>query len=141
SCCRQADYTSLRRPCGCNPGSPGAGQPHYLRRCHFTEHQIEPRLAGHASHTPRGRLSVTVTPKKGAHMAMPTYEHELESLHELELEGEGELETEMEGEGELELEGEGEVSPVQKIYADAMMEHLAHMAAEAESEQEAAEHF
>jgi hypothetical protein len=80
-------------------------------------------------------------------MAMPTYEHELESLHELELEGEGELEAELEGEGEaegegeLELEGEGEVSPVRKIYADAMMEHLAHMAAEAESEQEAAEHF
>ncbi len=96
-------------------------------------------------------------------------EHELESLHELELEGEleGEGEAGLEGEGilgsignvlgglfgegefegetelELELEGEGEfeVSPVRKIYTDAMMEHLAHMAAEAETEQEAAEHF
>ncbi len=86
-------------------------------------------------------------------------EHELESLHELELEGElegegflGALgnvlgglfgEGELEGETELELEGEGELelSPVRKVYTDAMMEHLAHMAAEAETEQEAAEHF
>ena len=76
-------------------------------------------------------------------------EHELESLHELEMEGEGEGELEGEGEfemeGELEFEGEFEVqheiSPVRKIYADAMMEHLAHLAAEAETEQEAAEHF
>jgi len=88
---------------------------------------------------------------------MAALAQELESLHELELEseleGEGELESEFEGEGELEgesefemeLEGEGEleseISPVRKIYADGMMEHLAHMAAEAESEQEAAEHF
>ena len=65
-----------------------------------------------------------------------------------ELEGEGELggllgglfgEGEMEGEGELEFENE--VSPVRKIYADAMMEHLAHLAAESETEQEAAEQF
>jgi hypothetical protein len=88
---------------------------------------------------------------------MAALAQELESLHELELEseleGEGELESEFEavneGEGgsefETELEGEGEleseISPVRKIYADGMMEHLAHMAAEAESEQEAAEHF
>ena len=84
---------------------------------------------------------------------MAAFAQELESLQELEseLEGEGELEGEFEGEGELEgefemeLEGEGElegeISPVRKIYADGMMEHLAHMAAEAESEQEAAEHF
>ncbi|MGZ4888549.1 MAG: hypothetical protein ACXWBH_05170 [Candidatus Angelobacter sp.] len=84
---------------------------------------------------------------------MAALEQELESLHELELEGEfegeGELESELEGEGEfegvseLEMEGEGEfeVSPIRKIYADAMMEHLGHMAAEAETEQEAAEHF
>jgi hypothetical protein len=76
-----------------------------------------------------------------------TLEHELESLHELEFEGEGEFELEgkLEGEGELEFSGEGEleyeVSPVRKIYADAMMEHLAHLAAEAQTEQEAAEHF
>jgi hypothetical protein len=44
---------------------------------------------------------------------------------------------EMEGEGEL----ESEISPARKVYADAMMEHLAHMAAESETEQEAAEHF
>ena len=36
-----------------------------------------------------------------------------------------ELELELEGETEL----EGEISPVRKIYPDAMMEHLAHMAA------------
>lgn len=83
-------------------------------------------------------------------------EQELSGLHEGELEGEGEgelggllsglfgegegeLELELEGEGELELEGE--ISPVRKIYADAMMEHLGHLAAECESEQEAAEQF
>jgi hypothetical protein len=41
----------------------------------------------------------------------------------------------------LEQEGLGEVSPVGKIYADAMMEHLGHAAMEAESEFEAAEGF
>jgi hypothetical protein len=66
---------------------------------------------------------------------MAALAHELESLHELE--GEWEAEGELEGEGEW----ESEVSPVRKIYADGMMEHLAHMAAEAESEQEAAEQF
>lgn len=85
---------------------------------------------------------------------MAALEQELEALElegemEGELEGEGELESELEAEGELEgeleleAEGEleGEISPVRKIYADAMMEHMAHMAAEAETEQEAAEHF
>ena len=83
------------------------------------------------------------------------YEQELEGLHELEgelelegeteLEGEFELETEgeleLEGEGEMEFESELEISPVRKIYADAMMEHLGHVAAECETEQEAAEQF
>lgn len=55
--------------------------------------------------------------------------------------GESELELESEFEGEAEGELEGEISPVRKVYADAMMEHMAHMAAEAETEQEAAEHF
>jgi hypothetical protein len=57
--------------------------------------------------------------------------HELHEMHELELEGE------LEGEGEFETE----LNPARKIYPDAMMEHLAHMASEAETEQEAAEHF
>src|SRR5262249_9378075 len=35
----------------------------------------------------------------------------------------------------------GEISPVTRIYADAMMEHLGHAAMEAESEHEAAEGF
>jgi hypothetical protein len=54
-------------------------------------------------------------------------------------EGEGEGEGELEGLGELELEGEGELSPIRKVYTDAMMEHMAHVAAESESEHEAAE--
>jgi len=59
--------------------------------------------------------------------------------------GEQELEGEFEGEGEFEFEGESEleseISPIRKIYSDAMMEHLGELAAEAETEQEAAEHF
>ncbi|MBZ5613251.1 MAG: hypothetical protein LAO23_04510 [Acidobacteriia bacterium] len=102
-------------------------------------------------------------------MATPLYEseYELEALPELEGESEGELEGELEGEaglegegwlgaignvvgsllGEQEFEGEfegefeSEVSPIRKIYPDAMMEHLGELAAEAETEQEAAEHF
>src|SRR6202035_4317689 len=50
-------------------------------------------------------------------------------------------EQEMEGEDEFESEDESEISPIRKIYADAMMEHLGELAAEAESEDEAAEHF
>jgi hypothetical protein len=47
-------------------------------------------------------------------------------------------------EAELEWEGQHEISPIRRIYpdaAEAVAEHLAHMAAEAESEQEAAEGF
>lgn len=83
---------------------------------------------------------------------MPVYEmgteptHELESEFEAELEGEFEGEFELEGEGEFEsefeLEGDGELeNPVRRVYADAIMEHLGHAAAESESEQEAAEQF
>jgi hypothetical protein len=49
----------------------------------------------------------------------------------------GEHEHELEGEHEHELEGE--LNPVRKVYTDAMMEHMAHIAAESESEHEAAE--
>jgi hypothetical protein len=55
--------------------------------------------------------------------------------------GESEGEDEYEGELESEDEYEDEVSPIRKIYPDAMMEHLGELAAEAESEDEAAEHF
>ncbi|MGA8273716.1 MAG: hypothetical protein WB919_19290 [Candidatus Sulfotelmatobacter sp.] len=60
--------------------------------------------------------------------------------------GEGEGEDFMgsilgEGEGELEDEYEDEISPIRKIYPDAVMEHLGELAAESESEDEAAEHF
>ena len=98
--------------------------------------------------------------------AHPEHEHELEEEmeeemeHEAGLEGEGwlgaignvvgsllgeeEMEEEMEQEDELEHEeefGEHELNPMRKIYPDAMMEHLGELAAEAETEHEAAEHF
>ena len=95
--------------------------------------------------------------------ALPELEEELEEEGELEdeeemedeLEGEGlfgaigniassllgEGEEEEEYEGEFEDEYEDEISPVRKVYPDAMMEHLGELAAEAESEDEAAEHF
>ncbi|HEX4164254.1 MAG TPA: hypothetical protein VHZ55_02170 [Bryobacteraceae bacterium] len=82
-------------------------------------------------------------------------QYELEAEFESEFEGEGEFEGEFEGEAEFEAEGEFEgefetefegefeagVNPIRKIYSDAMMEHLGELAAEAESEQEAVEHF
>jgi hypothetical protein len=78
-------------------------------------------------------------------MTMPAYEYELheDELHEDELHELESHEYEDEYEGEMEDEGEyeDEISPVRKIYADAMMEHLGHLAAESESEEEAAEHF
>jgi hypothetical protein len=49
----------------------------------------------------------------------------------------GESEDEFEGEDEY----EEEISPIRKIYPDAVMEHLGELAAESESEDEAAEHF
>jgi hypothetical protein len=52
-----------------------------------------------------------------------------------------ELEGEFESEFESESAGEYELNPARRIYLDAMMEHLAHEAAEAESEEEAAEGF
>jgi len=66
------------------------------------------------------------------------YEGEYEDEYEDELEGEAE--DEYEYESEYELEGEGP-NPVNKIYPDAMMEHLGVAAMEAETEDEAAEHF
>jgi hypothetical protein len=53
----------------------------------------------------------------------------------------GEAEDEYESEDESEDEMEEEISPIRKIYPDAMMEHLGELAAEAETEDEAAEHF
>jgi len=44
-------------------------------------------------------------------------------------------------EGEFESEMESELSPIRRVYPDAMMEHLAHMAAEADNEEEAGEAF
>jgi hypothetical protein len=64
-----------------------------------------------------------------------------DSWREGEFEDELEGEWEFEGEGEFEDEGEGEISPVSKVYPDAMMEHLGFAAMEAESEDEAAEGF
>jgi len=99
--------------------------------------------------------------------ALPEFEDEFEAELESEMEGESEDEMEdeaglegegwlgalgniagsllgeqeMEGEDEFESEDEAEISPIRKIYPDAMMEHLGELAAEAESEDEAAEQF
>jgi hypothetical protein len=53
--------------------------------------------------------------------------------------GEEEMETEMEAspEFEEELEWESEANPIRRVYPDALMEHIAHIAAESESEAEA----
>jgi hypothetical protein len=64
-------------------------------------------------------------------MATPAYEYELEALPELE----------SESFGESSHESLHELSPIRRVYPDAMMEHMAHEVAEAESEQEAAEGF
>lgn len=57
-------------------------------------------------------------------------------------EGEGEEESAYETALESSLESqEGELNPIRKIYPDAMMEHLGELAANAETEEEAAEHF
>jgi hypothetical protein len=80
------------------------------------------------------------------------FEEELEDESEDEMEDEAVLEGEgwlgriagsllSESEDEDEGEYEDEISPVRKVYADAMMEHLGELAAEAETEDEAAEHF
>ena len=88
------------------------------------------------------------------------YEFENEATQcelEDEFSGEGVCESSLEGEGwageeeaayessfESALEsqeGEGELNPIRKIYPDAMMEHLGELAAGAETEEEAAEHF
>src|SRR5580698_9971755 len=69
-------------------------------------------------------------------------EFEAEDESELEGELESELEDEFEGEFETEMEFEAEgPNPVNKIYPDAMMEHLGRAAMNAESEDKAAEHF
>jgi len=47
------------------------------------------------------------------------------------------MEGEWEGEWEEEGEGEMEINPIRRIYPDALMEHLGHAAAAAESEAEA----
>ena len=64
-------------------------------------------------------------------MASPVYQYESESLPEFEVEAAG----------ESSHEAAHELNPVRKVYQDAMMEHLAHEVAEAQSEQEAAEGF
>jgi hypothetical protein len=78
-------------------------------------------------------------------------ESELEGEFESELEGEFEGEMEGEeflgtiargigsllGEGEFEGEFEDELNPIRRVYPDALMEHLGHAAAAAESEAEA----
>src|ERR1700735_1657206 len=55
--------------------------------------------------------------------------------------GESEDEYEAEDEYEGEDEYEEELSPIRKVYPDALMEHPVELASEAESEDGAAEHF
>jgi hypothetical protein len=62
---------------------------------------------------------------------------ESESEFEDESEYEDEYELEGEWEGEFEDEGEAMANPLRRAYPDAMMEHLGHAAAEAETEAEA----
>jgi len=96
-----------------------------------------------------GRLAKMATSPALRRIGMSAARAALQSLSESELEGEGELEFEFEGEGFLEGEGElegeleyeYELNPIKRVYPDAMMEHLAHAAMEAENEQEAAEQF
>ncbi len=66
-------------------------------------------------------------------------EGEGEDEYEDEWEGEyeDEFELEDEWEGEFEDEGEAMANPLRRVYPDAMMEHLGHAAAEAETEAEA----
>jgi len=68
------------------------------------------------------------------------FENEFEFEAVGEFENESELEAEFEDEFESEFEAEGP-NPVNKIYPDAMMENLGRAAMNAESEDEAAEHF
>jgi hypothetical protein len=65
------------------------------------------------------------------------FEDEWEGEDEDEYELEDEWEAEYELEGEWEDEGEGMANPLRRVYPDAMMEHLGHAAAEAETEAEA----
>jgi hypothetical protein len=65
------------------------------------------------------------------------YELEGEAEYEGEFEYEDEFELEDEWEDELEYEGERMANPLRRVYPDAMMEHLGHAAAEAETEAEA----
>jgi hypothetical protein len=108
-----------------------------------------------------GRLAKMATSPALRRIGMAAARAALQSLSESELEGEleGEFEFENEGEGFLggivqglgsllgegelegELEYEYELNPIKRVYPDAMMEHLAHAAMEAENEQEAAEQF
>ena len=60
-----------------------------------------------------------------------------EGEFEDEYEGEEEYEGEYEFEDEWEDEGEAMANPLRRVYPDAMMEHLGHAAAEAETEAEA----
>jgi hypothetical protein len=89
------------------------------------------------------------------HGVLPEFEDELEGEYEGEefdlggvisgLLGEGEYEGELEYEDEFEFEDEWEgedeaeamANPLRRVYPDAMMEHLGHAAAEAETEAEA----
>ncbi|WP_329246554.1 hypothetical protein OG223_12440 [Streptomyces sp. NBC_01478] len=98
-------------------------------------------LAGRAARSALGALTSGDQESEFEYLFEAEGEFEDESLHEeeTEFEDEGEYEGESlhEYEDEAEFEEEAMANPLRRVYPDAMMEHLGHAAAEAESEEEA----
>jgi hypothetical protein len=93
------------------------------------ENEVLPELAGETEFGEIGELGEYEFGELGE-------TGELGELGEYELAGElGEWEQEQETETQAEL------NPIRRVYPDAVMEHMAHEAVQAETEQEAAEHF
>ncbi|MCH5674137.1 hypothetical protein [Streptomyces gilvus] len=94
-------------------------------------------LAGRAARSALGSLSGGGPEQEYLFEAEDEFEEEFEEegLHHREFEEEALHE--YEEEGEFEYESEGMANPLRRIYPDALMEHLGHAAAEAESEEEA----
>jgi hypothetical protein len=89
---------------------------------HESVYEALPELAGEG-----GYETAHETPYWGAEIAGQAARAALEAVHELAAEGEGEFESEL--------------NPVRRAYPDAEMEHLAHAALEARTEDEAGEAF
>ncbi|MGW1560246.1 hypothetical protein ACWCQ1_27505 [Streptomyces sp. NPDC002144] len=96
-------------------------------------------VAGRAARSALGALSGGGSEQEYLFETEGEFEEEFEEegLHHREFEEELLHEYEAEGEFEYESEAEGMANPLRRIYPDALMEHLGHAAAEAESEEEA----